>query len=104
MLRQSRKPAGHHGICEVALLDALFRDPVGYGGKGCSFGCPHYAGGVDYQNARCPNVERAHFERVITHEMMRPGMSHSDLDDVASAFRKVWQHLTVLQETAVNGT
>lgn len=44
----------------------------------------------------CPNAEQAHFQRVITHELMRPGMTRSDLDDVAAAFHKVSEHMSAL--------
>ena len=48
----------------------------------------------------CPNTETAHFQRVITHELMRPGMTRGDLDDVAVAFSKVWDNLPELAEHA----
>lgn len=55
----------------------------------CSFNCSHYQGTVDYSAGICPVAEKFHFETLITHEYMRPGMSESDLKDVANAFEKV---------------
>ncbi|KZB70934.1 MULTISPECIES: DegT/DnrJ/EryC1/StrS aminotransferase family protein [Thalassospira] len=46
-----------------------------------------------YLDQSCPNCEEAHYSTVITHELMRPGMSENDLDDVASAFLKVAENI-----------
>jgi dTDP-4-amino-4,6-dideoxygalactose transaminase len=72
----------------------LYRQPIfqtmtGYGTVQCPFRCPHYGGLADYRAGLCPNAEDAHFNRLIIHEMIRPPMSHADLDDVAAAFHKV---------------
>lgn len=56
---------------------------------GCSFNCPKYEGRVSYEKGLCPVAEKMHFEELITHEFMRPGMRKSDLDDVVRAFEKV---------------
>lgn len=63
----------------------------------CAFSCPRYKGKVDYARGLCPVAERMHFEELITHEFMRPGMSHSDLDDVIRAFEKVYENLDELR-------
>ena len=81
----------------------LYRQPMyqnrtayGDGGTGCPFACPHYTGTLDYDPSSFPNVEQAHFSRVVTHELMRPPMSLADLDAVASAFHKVSENLSAL--------
>jgi hypothetical protein len=33
-----------------------------------------------------------HAKELFAHEMMRPGMTRDDLDDVVAAFTKVWEH------------
>jgi len=33
-----------------------------------------------------------HFERLFTHELMRPPMSREDMNDVVRAFAKVWEN------------
>ena len=91
------------GYVKPLYLAPMFQSQIAYGGLGYPFTSPLYKGKVDYRKGLCPNVERAHFERVITHEMMRPGMNKADLDDVARAFHKVWGNLDVLHEKSVNG-
>ncbi len=76
----------------------MFRQMIGYGTVQCPFRCPHYTGQVDYSDGVCPNAEEAHLKRVITHELMRPPMSHADLDDVADAFHKVAENLHRLSD------
>ena len=67
------------------------------GTRACPFTCPHYTGDVDYSLGICPNVERASFERVITHDLIRPPMTEADLDDVVRAFHKVADNLDALR-------
>ena len=45
-----------------------------------------------YAKGDCPVCEDLHVNKLITHELMRPGMSKQDLDDVADAFEKVWEN------------
>jgi hypothetical protein len=75
----------------------MFQKQIAFGGKGYPFTSPLYGGKANYSRGICPNAERAHFSRVITHEMMRPGMTEVDLDDVATAFHKVWRSLAELR-------
>jgi perosamine synthetase len=63
----------------------------------CSFNCSHYKGSVDYGKGLCPVTERMHFQELITHEFMRPGMKKSDLNDVVNAFEKVATHIDELK-------
>jgi len=63
----------------------------------CSFNCSHYKGSVDYGKGLCPVTERMHFQELITHEFMRPGMKRSDLNDVVHAFEKVATHIDELE-------
>ncbi len=63
----------------------------------CVFNCPRYAGRVDYSLGSCPVVERMHFEELITHEFMRPGMTAEDLEDVARAVEKVVGNIAELR-------
>ena len=62
----------------------------------CSFNCEKYKGQVDYSKGICPVAEKLHFEELITHEYIRPGMSKSDLDEVLAAFYKVAEHVNEL--------
>lgn len=85
------------GYVKPIYLAPMYRELAGYGEVGCPFLCPHYKGKVDYALGLCPNAEDAHFNRVITHEMMRPPMTRADLDDVARAFHKVAENLSALR-------
>ncbi len=62
----------------------------------CSFNCEKYKGQVDYSKGICPVAEKLHYEELITHEYIRPGMSRSDLDEVIAAFYKVVEHVNEL--------
>jgi len=67
----------------------------------CSFNCPKYAGKVSYEKGLCPVTERMHFDELLTHEFMRPGMKKSDLDHVVRAFEKVAENITELSPQRV---
>jgi len=51
---------------------------------------------INYPTGLCPNCENLHFEQLITHEFIRPGMRKSDLDDVIEAFHKVSENIEEL--------
>ena len=63
----------------------------------CSFNCEKYKGEVNYNKGICPVTETLHFEELFTHEYMRPGMSLTDMADVAEAFHKVIDNIHELQ-------
>lgn len=88
------------GYVKPLYQTPIYRKMIGYGAVQCPFRCPHYDGEAAYHDGLCPNAETAHYERVITHEMMRPSMRESDLDDVAAAFHKVAEHLHELSDNA----
>ncbi len=85
------------GYVRPLHLQPLYQTLVGYGEVGCPFKCPHYAGTPNYAKGICPNVERAHETTLITHEFMRPPMSHADMSDAIDAFHKVWDNMKVLR-------
>jgi dTDP-4-amino-4,6-dideoxygalactose transaminase len=88
------------GYVKPLYQTPVYRKMIGYGTVQCPFRCPHYDGDAAYHDGLCPNAEAAHYERVITHEMMRPSMREKDLDDVAAAFHKVSEHLHELSDNA----
>jgi dTDP-4-amino-4,6-dideoxygalactose transaminase len=63
----------------------------------CSFNCEKYKGSVDYSLGICPTAEKLHFEELVGHEFMRPGMTKADMDDVIAAFQKVIENANELQ-------
>lgn len=85
------------GYVRPLYLLPMFQKQICYGTQQFPFKGAHYDGSPDYSAGSCPQAEAAHFERVITHEMMRPGMSETDLDAVVAAFHKVWDNLDDLR-------
>lgn len=85
------------GYVRPLYLQPMYQKRIAYGETGCPFSCPLYEGKPDYSKGSCPNVEQAHFERVITHEFMRPPMTEADIDDVIRAFHKVADNLPALR-------
>ncbi len=96
-LREGEGPLMGMGYVRPLYMLPLFRQPAAVAGPNSPIARAHAAGQVRYADGMCPAVERAHFSRVITHEMMRPGMQRADLDDVAAAFHKVWENLDQLR-------
>jgi perosamine synthetase len=88
------------GYVKPLYLQSIFQQMIGYGTVQCPFRCPHYGGVANYQAGLCPNAEDAHFNRIITHEMIRPPMTKADLNDVADAFHKVAENLIELSDRA----
>jgi len=78
------------GYIKPLYLQPMFQKKIAYGSKGF----PWSASGreYDYSKGICPVVEELHYNTLICHEYMRPGMSKSDLDDAAAAFEKVWEY------------
>ncbi len=96
-LREGEGPLMGLGYVKPLYLMPIFQNQIAYGKSGYPFTSPLYEGKVDYRKGLCPNAELAHFERVITHEMMRSGMTEADMNDVASAYHKVWKNLESLR-------
>ncbi len=97
-LREGEGPLVGAGYVRPIYLEPMYQQRTAYGDKGCPFACPHYKGSVSYEKGICPEVEKAHFETLLTHELMRPPMTESDLDDVAAAFHKVAENLDKLRD------
>lgn len=97
-LREGEGPLIGAGYVRPIYLEPMFQQRVAYGDKGCPFACPHYQGSVSYDKGICPETEKAHFETLMTHELMRPPMREADLDDVAAAFHKVAENLPALRD------
>ena len=99
-LREGEGPLVGTGYVRPLYLLPLFRRQMAFGRNGFPFTNPDYDGKLRYEEGLCPNAEDAHFHRVVTHELMRPGMMRSDLDDVAAAFHKVWANMSALAKHA----
>lgn len=84
------------GYTKPLYLLPIYQNLVGYGDKGCPFKCSIYKGKLNYEKGICPICEKAYYKELITHELMSPSMTKSDMDDVINAFVKVWNHRTEL--------
>ena len=71
---------------------SVFQKQIAFGSKGYPFRSEFYEGVARYEKGMCPVVERWYEKEFISHDMMRPGMSTKDLDDVITAFHKVYEH------------
>jgi perosamine synthetase len=86
------------GYVRPLYLLPLFQRQIALGVEGAPFSSAKRDISALYQPGVCPHAEYAHTNSLITHEMMRPGMSRQDLDDVALAFRKVWDNCSELAD------
>ena len=69
-------------------LQPFFKDKVGYGGTKCPFECPLYEAQVEYKAGQCPVAEKA-CDEIFWLASVHPLLEKQDLDDIASAVRKV---------------
>ncbi len=86
------------GYVRPIYLEPMYQNQIAFGEKGYPFTNPYYAGRANYEKGICPQAEKAHFETLITHELMRPPMTEADLDDVVFAFQKVLDNLPALKK------
>jgi dTDP-4-amino-4,6-dideoxygalactose transaminase len=80
------------GYVKPIYLMPIFQKQIAFGSKGYPFRSEFYKGKTRYEKGICPVVERLHDKEFVSHEMMRPGMTKMDLDDVVEAFHKVYEH------------
>lgn len=84
------------GYVKPLYLQPLYQRRIAYGSGGCPWTCASRKSRVSYAKGLCPVTERLHEEALLTHELMRPGMTRGDLDDVAAAFAKVFERRSEL--------
>lgn len=75
----------------------LYLQPIYQQRAAFAFNNDRFQSNVDYNMGACPVTERMHFNELITHEYMRPGMSRGDMEDVVNAFEKVANHIAELK-------
>lgn len=93
-LREDEGVRVEYGYVKPLYLQPLYQMRRAYGTKGY----PFKDSNVSYQRGLCPVCEEMYFERLITHELMKPGMTKEDLDDVFAAFEKVYNNIDELRE------
>jgi perosamine synthetase len=98
-LRESEGTLIRAGYAKPLYLLPIFQELIAYGTVQCPFRCPHYSGTASYEAGICPNAEIADCQ-LIMHELFRPPMDRSDLDDVVRAFSKVSDNLAALRDHA----
>lgn len=94
-LRETEGVKVGSGYVKPLYLQPMFQQKIAYG----TTGFPWSMSGKDYNYSKgiCPVVEDLHYNLLITHEYMRPGMSKEDMDDVIAAFNKVWENIEDLK-------
>ncbi len=80
------------GYVKPIYMLPIFQKQIAFGSKGYPFKSEYYKGVAHYEKGMCPVVERLHEKEMFTHDMMRPGMTTQDLNDVITAFHKVYEH------------
>ncbi len=81
------------GYVKPLYLQPMYQKRIAFG----TMGYPFNLSNRDYTDVQCPITEKMHFEVLFTHELMRPGMTRDDMNDVIAAFEKVWEHRSELQ-------
>lgn len=88
LLREESTVLLSYGYVKPLYLQPLYQERIAFGRDGYPFTLSN----VTYPKGLCPTTEEMHFNRLVTHEFMRPGMTKTDMDDVVSAFDKVWEN------------
>ncbi len=92
-LREGEGPLLGYGYVKPIYLMPMYQKQIAYGAKGYPFNLGNY----NYSKGLCPTTELIHEQMLVTHELMRPGMTNKDLNDVAEAFNKVWENINELK-------
>lgn len=80
------------GYVQPLYLQPLYQQRTAYGSKGCPWNAPWYDGQVSYEKGICPICEHLYDSGLFFHGYIYPPLERADLDDVAAAFEKVWNH------------
>lgn len=88
LLREESTVLLSYGYVKPLYLQPLYQERIAFGRDGF----PFTLSDITYPKGLCPVTEDMHYNRLITHEFMRPGMTKADMDDVVKAFEKVWDN------------
>jgi perosamine synthetase len=80
------------GYVKPIYLMPIFQKQIAFGSKGFPFKSEFYKGETHYEKGICPVAERLYEKELITNDLMRPGMTVKDLDDVVDAIHKVYTY------------
>ena len=95
-LREREGVLMSYGYAKPLYLQSLYQKRIGFGSANYPFNDPMNKTDMNYSMGICPVTEDMHFNKIICHELMRPGMRKEDLDDVLAAFYKVTENLKEL--------
>jgi perosamine synthetase len=85
------------GYVKPLYLEPLYQNKIAYGKFGFPWKIGNEKSNVSYKKGICPVAEKMHENVLVIHEMFAPGMTKKDLDDVVSAFQKVWDNIDQLK-------
>ena len=74
----------------------LFQERLAYGKQGCPFTCHLYGGTVSYAKGLCPVAEALCAQSALWTFVVRPPATIRDMQDIVTAFEKVWEHSSAL--------
>ena len=77
------------GYVKPLYWQPIYQKKLGQGRSGFPFVGLHYDGNPDYSHGSCPVAERMHLEELFYHDLMRPPLTTTDMDDIVRAFEKV---------------
>jgi dTDP-4-amino-4,6-dideoxygalactose transaminase len=81
------------GYVAPLYLQPMYQSRIAYGDKGCPFTCPFYKGSVCYDEGICPVTEALHRDTLFYIPLCSYDFADSDIDDISSAFEKVFSRL-----------
>ncbi len=87
------------GYVEPLYLEPVYQKRIAFGNDGFPFTYPGYKGNVSYDLGICPVTERMHYDEVIYTSVCHAGTSQMDLEDVVTAFQKVYENIAHLKAT-----
>ncbi|MEA2091925.1 MAG: DegT/DnrJ/EryC1/StrS family aminotransferase [Campylobacterota bacterium] len=88
LLRDDSDVLLSYGYTKPLYMQPLYQEKIAFGSSGYPFNLSN----IEYKKGDCPICEEMYEDKLILHELMRPGMSKSDLQDVLDAFNKVWEN------------
>ncbi len=86
------------GYVKPIYLEPMYQKKIAYGSRGCPFRCPWHEGSVSYDRGLCPTSERLHFEEFIITDICKYPNSEKEIEEFATAVKKIVDNLNVLRK------
>lgn len=84
------------GYVRPLYLLPMFQQKIAFGSKGFPWSATDRE--YNYVAGLCPVTEDLHYNRLVSHEFMRPGFSQADMNDFVAAIQKVWDNIDDIRE------